>query len=120
MKWLAHILVNSLVLIVVAGYFKSFYIDTVFSAIIASFIISILNVVVKPFLVLATLPVTVFTFGLFLFVINAATLMVTDLIMGPAFEISSFGAAIMAAVFISILNVLIQKIIIEPLSNKKD
>ncbi|NSL51835.1 phage holin family protein [Calidifontibacillus erzurumensis] len=118
MRWLAHILINSLVLIVVAGYVKSFHIDGVGSAIIASLIISILNIFVKPLLVLITLPVTVLTFGLFLFVINAITLLITDEIMGSAFEIESFGAALLAAVFISILNLLIQKVIIEPLSKK--
>jgi len=120
MRWLAQILVNSLVLIVVAGYFESFYLDGVSSAIIASLIISVLNLIVKPILILLTLPVTVLTFGLFLFVINAITLMMTDSIMGTAFEIDSFGAAVLAAIFISALNLLIQKVIIEPLSDKEE
>lgn len=120
MKWLAQILVNSLVLVVVAGYFDSFHLDSIGSAIIASLIISVLNLIVKPILVLLTLPVTVLTFGLFLFVINAVTLVMTDQIMGTALEIDSFGAAVIAAIFISILNLLIQKVIIEPLSKKED
>lgn len=120
MRWLAQILVNSLILVVVAGYFESFYIDSVGSAIIASLIISVLNMIVKPILILLTLPVTVLTFGLFLFVINAITLMMADSIMGSAFEIDGFGAAIMAAIFISILNLLIQKVVIEPLSKKEE
>lgn len=116
MKWLAQILVNSLVLIVVAGYFNSFYLDGIGAAIVASLLISILNIFVKPILIVLTLPFTVITFGLFLFVINAVTLMIADGIMGSAFEIESFGVAILAAIVIAVLNVLIQKVIVEPLN----
>ncbi|WP_017756396.1 phage holin family protein [Calidifontibacillus oryziterrae] len=119
MRWLIHLLINTIVLIVVAGYFKSFYLDGISAAIVASLIISILNVFVKPILILLTLPFTVITFGLFLFVINAITLMITDELMGAAFEIESFGAAILAAIVISILNMLIQKVVIEPLNEKE-
>ncbi|MBM6619028.1 phage holin family protein [Bacillus suaedaesalsae] len=119
MKWLSSILVNSLVLIVVAGYFESFHLEGVGAAIIASFILSILNVIVKPILVLLTLPVTVVSLGLFLFVINAITLWMTQSLMGDSFVIESFGMAVLAAIVISILNLLIQKVVIEPLSENK-
>jgi putative membrane protein len=120
MKWISSILVNSLVLIVVAGYFNSFYIEGVGAAIIASFILSILNVLVKPILVILTLPVTVLSLGLFLFIINAITLWMTQAIMGPSFVIESFTSAIVAAFVISILNLLIQKVIIDPMSSRKN
>lgn len=119
MRWLSSILLNSLVLIVVAGYFESFHLEGVSAAIIASFILSILNVIVKPILILLTLPVTMLSLGLFLFVINAITLWMTQSIMGDSFVIESFGMAVLAAIVISILNLLIQKVIIEPLSEKK-
>ena len=119
MKWISSILVNSLVLIVVAGYFESFHLEGVGAAIVASFILSILNVLVKPILVLLTLPVTIISLGLFLFVINAITLWITQSIMGPSFVIDGFGVAIIAAIVISILNLLIQKIVIEPMSKRK-
>lgn len=119
MRWLSSILVNSLVLIVVAGYFESFHLEGIGAAIIASFILSILNVIVKPILVLLTLPVTMLSLGLFLFVINAITLWMTQSIMGDSFVIESFGMAVLAAIMISVLNLLIQKVIVEPLSEKK-
>ncbi|KAA0548756.1 phage holin family protein [Bacillus sp. BGMRC 2118] len=119
MKWLLSILVNSLVLIVVAGYFESFHIEGVGAAIVASFILSILNVIVKPILIVLTLPVTLLSLGLFLFIINAITLWMTQSLMGDSFVIESFGMAVLAAIVISILNLLIQKVIIEPLAEKK-
>jgi putative membrane protein len=120
MRWILSILINSLVLIVVSGFLtpSQFYIKNITTAIIASIILSILNVIVKPLLILITLPITVLTFGLFLIVINAVTLLIVDQLMGAAFEISSFGVALLAAVFISLLNLLIDKVIVEPLQKR--
>ena len=118
MRWLVHVLVNSVVLVVVAGYFSSFYLESVAAAIIASVLLSIINFVVKPILVILTLPVTVVTFGFFLFVINAITLMITASLMGDAFVISGFGMAVLAAIIISLLNVLINNFIVEPMRKK--
>lgn len=119
MKWVSSILINSLVLIVVAGYFDSFYLEGIGAAILASIILSVLNVLVKPLLVLLTLPVTILSLGLFLFIINAITLWITQAFMGDSFVIETFGMAVLAAIIISLLNLLIQKLIIEPLAKKK-
>lgn len=119
MKWISSILINSLVLIVVAGYFDSFYLEGIGAAILASIILSVLNVLVKPLLVLLTLPVTILSLGLFLFIINAITLWITQAFMGDSFVIETFGMAVLAAIIISLLNLLIQKLIIEPLAKKK-
>lgn len=102
----------------VAGYMSSFKLDGVGAAIEASIILSLLNAIIKPLLIILTLPVTVLTFGLFLLVINALTLMLTAQFMGDAFQISSFGSAILASIVISILNLLIQNFIVKPLSKK--
>ncbi|WP_243290326.1 phage holin family protein [Bacillus sp. FJAT-47783] len=118
-RWFISIIVNAIILIVVAGYFDSFYLSGIGAAIIASLLLSILNVLVKPFLILLTLPVTVLTFGFFLFIINAITLMIAQGIMGDAFNIDGFGTAILASIFISLLNLMIYKAIIEPLSERK-
>ncbi|TYR80094.1 phage holin family protein [Priestia megaterium] len=119
LRGIVSILVNALVLIVIAGYIEAFQLSSISAAIVASLILSILNVLVKPILVLLTLPVTFLTLGLFLFVINAFTLMLTQSMMGDAFNIDGFGTAILAAIVMSILNTLIQKVVIEPLQQKK-
>ncbi|MEI4829975.1 MULTISPECIES: phage holin family protein [Bacillus] len=124
MRWILSLIVNSIVLIAVSGLLKifapgAFEIANIQTAIIASVILAVLNVIVKPFLILITLPITILTFGFFLIVINAITLEITDWVLGDAFNLSGFGAAIIAAIFISILNMLIDKVIVEPLSEKK-
>ncbi|WP_349408586.1 phage holin family protein [Pseudalkalibacillus sp. SCS-8] len=118
-SWIISLLVNTVVLMVVSGYFtESFFLSGVGAAIIASILLSIMNAIVKPILVILTLPVTVLSLGLFLFVINAITLMLTQWLMGDAFVITSFGMAILAAVIISILNLLINNLIVRPLNKK--
>ncbi|WP_078555759.1 phage holin family protein [Bacillus alkalicellulosilyticus] len=118
MRLLSHLLVNTLVLVVVAAYFNSFYLSGIGAAFVASIVISILNVFVKPIIIFLTLPVTILTLGLFLFVVNAITLWLAAAFMGDAFVINGFGMAIIAAVVMSILSALIQKIIVEPLTKK--
>lgn len=117
-KWAVSILVNALLLIVIDGYIDSIHISSIGAAIIASLILSILNVLIKPLLIIFTLPVTVVTLGLFLFVINAITLMMTASIMGDSFQIDGFGSAILASVVLSVFHLLIQKGILEPLRKK--
>ena len=116
--WLIQLLVNSVVLVVVAGYFDGFYLESVTAAILASVLLSIINFFVKPILVILTLPVTFLTFGFFLFVINAITLMITASLMGDAFVISSFGMAVLAAIIISLLNMLIQNFFVKPIRKR--
>ncbi|MFC4322443.1 phage holin family protein [Litchfieldia salsa] len=120
MKWLLSLFINSVVLIVVAGYIDTFHLESLTAAIFASIILSILNVIVRPILIILTLPVTVLSLGLFLFVINAITLMITQSIMGDSFVIDGFGTAMIAAIIISILHLLIQKVILDPLTEKRN
>lgn len=114
MRWLLGILLNAVLFIAIAGYFsESFHLEGFASAVVASVLLSILNVLVRPILVILTLPVTILTLGFFLFVVNAITLELTDYLMGDAFEISGFGMALLAAVIISLVNLVIQKTILE-------
>ncbi|WP_164215940.1 phage holin family protein [Virgibacillus sp. YIM 98842] len=110
-RWLISIVLNAVALIVVAELFESFYLDGFGAAILASFILAIVNVIIKPILVVLTLPITVVTLGLFLFIINAIALMITQAIMGSGFDIDGFGTAIIASVIISIINLLLNNLV---------
>ena len=110
-RWILSLLLSAVALIVVSQIFDSFYIEGFGTAFLASFILSILNVIVKPILVLFTLPITIFSLGLFLFVINAITLMLTQALIGESFVIDGFGIAILAAIVLSILNLILNKLV---------
>jgi putative membrane protein len=119
MRWLLGIVINAILFMALAGYFENeLYLSGFGAALGASFILSILNILVKPILILLTLPVTVLSLGLFLFVINAITLMLTDSLMGSSFEIAGFGMALLTAIIMSVANVIIQNTVFKESKNK--
>ncbi|ASK62737.1 hypothetical protein CFK37_11570 [Virgibacillus phasianinus] len=111
LRWFISIFLNAVALIAVAQLFNSFQLEGFGTALIASIILSILNIIVKPLLIILTLPITLVTFGLFLFVINAITLMITQGLMDDSFIIDGFGIALIASVIISILNILLNQLV---------
>ena len=120
MKWLLGILINAVLFMALAGYFNgSIHLNGFTAALEASFLLSILNILVRPILILLTLPATILTLGLFIFVINAVTLEITDALMGSAFEITGFGMALLVVIIMSIVNLIIQKTIFEPSKRNK-
>lgn len=69
----------------------------------------VLSIILKPILVLLTLPVNFLTLGLFTFVINAGLIMLMTRIV-PGFSVKSFGTALLAAVVLALLNVFLGKL----------
>ncbi|WP_409251967.1 phage holin family protein [Bacillus sp. SCS-153A] len=120
MRWLIGILINAVVFVSLAGYFDGFEVSSFGAAVLASFILAVLNILVKPILILLTLPATILTLGLFLFVINAVTLLLTEGLMGASFEIDGFGMALLAAIILSIVNLVVQKAVIDPMKQRKE
>ncbi|WP_088104247.1 phage holin family protein [Halalkalibacter urbisdiaboli] len=115
MRWIIGWLLNAGFLLLLASMFTGFYLSGFGAALIASLLLSIVNAIVRPILVVLTLPITVVTLGLFLFVISAITLMLTASLMGSAFNISGFGMALLAAILITI----VQTLIIKPIKKKR-
>lgn len=115
MGWLIQIIVNAVSLLIIANFFDGVSISGFGAAILASFILALVNVIVKPLLVLLTLPVTVLTLGLFMFVINGITLMITSFLMGSSFVIDGIGAGILTAIVLAILSSLIHSFIVKPI-----
>lgn len=76
------------------------------SLVISALLLGFANAIIRPLLILFTLPLTLFTFGLFLLVINALMiLLVSSFVRG--FSVSGFWTAFFASIFISILSFLI-------------
>ena len=69
----------------------------------------VLSIILKPILILLTLPVNFLTLGLFTFVINAALIMLMGAIV-PGFGVKNFGTALLAAVVLALLNVVLGKL----------
>ena len=82
---------------IVANIFNLIYIQDLKALILGSLILGILNVFLRPILVLLTLPLNIFTLGLFLFAINGFILYVVSGLV-PGFQIAGFWKAVLAAV----------------------
>lgn len=94
-------------LLAVAHFYSGVVITSFVAALIAAFVIGLLNTIVRPIFVLLTLPVTVLTLGLFLFVINALMFyMASGLLDG--FDVKSFTAALIGSLLYSVASMVIE------------
>jgi putative membrane protein len=102
--FLLHWALTALSLWLASLIFKGLKFDNGGSLAIAALLLGLANAVVKPLLILFTLPLTLLTFGLFILVINALmVLLVARLVKG--FKVSSFWTAFFASLFISLLSI---------------
>jgi putative membrane protein len=81
--------------------------DKFTSLLAASLLLGVLNAILRPLLVLLSLPLVVFTLGLFLLVINALLLEFVGWLLQPHFQVAIFGAAFGGALIITIITLLL-------------
>ena len=106
MKLIAKWLLSAVSLLAVAYLYSGVQIQGFSAALIAALIIGLLNSVLRPILVILTLPVTVVTLGLFLFVINALMFWAAASLLA-GFNVSGFGAALIGSLIYSVLGIVI-------------
>ena len=106
MKLIAKWLLSAAALLAVAYLYSGVQIPNYSSALIAALVIGLLNAVVRPILVILTLPVTVVTLGLFLFVINALMFWFAASLLG-GFHVTGFSAALIGSLIYSVLAIVI-------------
>ncbi len=103
-NWLIKLVVSTLGVFVTAWILGDAIVLTGFtSALLVALVLSIFNVTLKPLLIFFTLPATIFTFGLFLFVINAVLIMGADALI-DGFAVRNFWWALLFSLVLSIIN----------------
>jgi len=107
LKLLVKWLLSAAALLFVATVYSGVEVRTFSSALVASFVIGLLNTVVRPILLVLTLPVTLLTVGLFLFVINALMFWAAASIL-DGFHVRGFAAALIGSLLYSALGLLIE------------
>ena len=107
MKLLARWLLSAAALLLVAYLYQGVEVRSFTAALIAAFVIGLLNAVVRPALVILTLPVTVLTLGLFLFVINALMFWAAASLL-DGFEVRGFTAALVGSLIYSAIGMVIE------------
>ncbi|MBC1488255.1 phage holin family protein [Listeria sp. FSL L7-1485] len=111
MRWIIGVIINSVLFVALSGFFTSFHVDGFTTALLASFILAILNMLIRPILLLLTLPINIFTLGLFTFVINALMLELTTFFIGDSFQFDSFGTALIIAAIMAFANMIINSVL---------
>jgi putative membrane protein len=103
MKIILNILITAVALLLVAELIPGIEVSNFYVAVIAALILGLLNLVVKPLLVILTLPITILTLGLFLFVINALLfLFAASFIDG--FTVTGFIPALIGSLLVSLVS----------------
>ena len=115
MNLIIRLLLNALAVFVLAHLLSGVSVDGYLGALIVAVVLAILNLLVKPLLVIFTLPVTIMTLGLFLLVINALIILLADKLL-DGFGVSSFWSALLFSILLSIL----QSILHSLFKEKKD
>ena len=103
MRFFARLVLNGIAIIVAAWIVPGLQLSGVLPALVAGAILGVVNALVRPVLLILTLPLTLVTLGLFIFVINAICLGLTAAIV-PGLEISGFWAAFFGALLVSIVS----------------
>lgn len=110
MKLLFRWLINAIALLAVAGVVPGFGVDSFYTALIAALVLGLANALIRPILLILTLPINILTLGLFTFIINAMLLkMVSGLVSG--FHVTGFLPAVFGSLLISIVSWLLNSFI---------
>ena len=105
-NWLLKTLVCSVNVFVLAKILPGIDVKNIYTALVVAIVLSILDVLLKPILILLTLPATILTLGLFLFVINACIILLGAHFV-DAFKVDSFWHAMMFSILLSFFNGLV-------------
>ena len=107
MKLIAKWLLSAVALLAITYIYSGVQVTSFSTALIAAFVIGLFNTILRPVLVVLTLPVTLVTLGLFLFVINAFMFWAASGVMN-GFRVSGFGAALLGSLIYSVFGLVIE------------
>ena len=115
-RFLTKLLISTLAVAFAAYILPGVTVDGFTTAILVALVISLLNMFLRPLLILLTLPVTVYTLGLFLIVINAAIILITSEWV-EGFQVESFGYAVLFSLVLSLTTSVLESFDRKPRNN---
>lgn len=111
MRLLLIWLINTAAIFALPHLLDTVQVDSLTTALFAALILGLVNTLIRPILLVLTLPVTFLTLGLFVFVINGLMFWaVADMVQG--FQVASFGSAIVAAFVYSVISWLLSALLL--------
>ena len=110
MNLIIKIVVTAILVMLIATFIPGIHVAGFTTALIVAVVLGLLNIFIKPILVVLTLPATVFTLGLFLLVINAVIILLCANIVG-GFRVDSFWTALLFSIILSVLQSIMYKLL---------
>jgi putative membrane protein len=110
MRFLVRLLVNAAAVFLAANLVPGISVSGYGTVLLAAVILGFVNAIIKPLLIVLTLPLTFLTLGLFIFVVNAICLALVAWVV-PGFTIHGFGAALLGALVISVVSWLLNSLL---------
>lgn len=107
---LIHLIVTALLLLLVSQLVPGFHVNGFGYALLAALVLGLVNTLIRPLLILITLPITILTLGLFLIIINALMLMLTGAIV-PGFKLDGFVPALVGGIVLGLFNLIASALI---------
>lgn len=102
--------INALSLLIVAYLLEGLEVEGITAALVAALVLGIVNAVIRPVILLFTLPLNVLTLGLFTFVVNAALLyLVAQVVRG--FSVENFWAALLGAILLTVVSMILSGLV---------
>lgn len=108
MRFIMRIIVTSIVAFGLSYILRGVALDSFWTAIVVAIVLAILNAIIKPLLVILTLPITIFTLGLFLFVINAIIILIASHFV-KGFQVDGFWWALLFSFLLSLVTSILYK-----------
>jgi putative membrane protein len=102
MKFLLRLLLSALAVVLLSKVLPGVGVDSYLTAIIVAVVLSLLNLLVKPLLIILTLPITIITLGIFLLFINAIIILLADYFVG-GFSVANIWWALLFSLLLSFL-----------------
>lgn len=109
MGFLVKLLISTVAVIIGAYLIPGVGVDSIVTAVIVAIVLGLLNAIVKPILVILTIPVTIVTLGLFLLVINVIIIYLADYLV-PGFSVSGFIAALLFSLVLAVVGWILDSI----------
>lgn len=104
--FLLHLILTAGAILIVANFVSGVYVSGFGAALIGALVLGLVNAIVKPIMIILTLPLTILTLGLFLFVVNALMLWLVAALV-PGLQVRGFGAALIGSLLLTVLNLII-------------
>ena len=102
MKFLTQLIISALAVIITSLILPGVQIDSPLTGVIVAAVLAVLNAIIKPILIILTIPITVITLGLFLLVINAALILLASYLVN-GFNVQGFWTALFFSIILSLV-----------------